>query len=363
MLPPTSDEGVWLGPLLTSCIRLLPHRGNFGGFFVAAFRRVELPRVCRAVDAACGTACAAAVSVTDSCEVNVTSEAERDRHSIASFYGVRLDHLPGHLVQIASRRLPRASAAAAPSNAFSISACSASTSSAAAAPDIPRRAAAPRAARHSKQDKFYLVGSGLAALLYKGETVMAAGELGAAGDNLLSVGVKAFERLKVTHALQATSGVAMPMETSGVAVPVHADDQTRDSVWSEIGMHCEWRLCQEGLAFIVPFITRRHLVTASASFFSSVLRAGTLRIESLLEHVARGEVGGLETCRGLAQNSSIETGGAVLTLELGNKGPSNSQQASVVVVINVGWLAVWTPRDEVKGMLALLAPLKAATCT
>lgn len=37
-LPPTADEA-WLPPLLRSCVRLMPHMADCGGFFVAAFRR------------------------------------------------------------------------------------------------------------------------------------------------------------------------------------------------------------------------------------------------------------------------------------------------------------------------------------
>ena len=43
MEPPSADEAPWMAPLLERCVRLLPHRDDCGGFFVAAFRRAAEP--------------------------------------------------------------------------------------------------------------------------------------------------------------------------------------------------------------------------------------------------------------------------------------------------------------------------------
>ena len=90
------------------------------------------------------------------------------------------------------------------------------------------------------------------------------------------------------------------------------------------------------------------LATCDESFFANLLRAGGVL------HEALHELQGLETCQG--PDGQVSPGGAVLTLleSSSTVGKEESVLASVACVLSPKELSVWAPKEEVRGMLALL---------
>lgn len=130
---------------------------------------------------------------------------------------------------------------------------------------------------------------------------------------------------------------------------------------------CEWRPCQQALPYLLPALTRRALHTTDEALFAAVLRDRNLPIGDLISLGAAGSLGGLASCRDA--DGELEAGGAVLSLRspvgaqvaaVGDAAPSREAmesagaEASVVVVLSPGGLAVWAPKEEVRGLLELL---------
>ena len=81
------------------------------------------------------------------------------------------------------------------------------------------------------------------------------------------------------------------------------------------------------------------------AFFADVLRQRGIQLDILRE--SKALCGGLAACE--AQEGVVEPGGAVLSLRSGGE-----RIVSVVVVLSPGYLAVWAPKEELRGLLTLL---------
>ena len=185
--------------------------------------------------------------------------------------------------------------------------------------------------RAAKREKLYLASRGAAELVSERWAAAASTPRGAKAlkGRLHSVGVKAFERLKLTN------------------------------VRSKASYTCGWRPCQQALPYLLPVLTRRVLTTSDEEFFAAVLRERGVRKDSL------GRLDGLETC--CDADGQVASGGAVLSLvtrerKHGEGGQASKASrgraevlASVVSVLSPGGLSVWAPKEEVNGLLGLLA--------
>ena len=294
MRPPASSEEDWLAPELRKCIRLQPQLDDCGGFFVAVFRRASAAPPSAATDRD--------VAAMPELEVSGLPEAEKrsgraNRHrtpedrigvsdleelprssnewrTIRDFYQIDESELDGHLLFWAPGRATR-------------------------------------------REKLYLVSSGAAAFLRDHWQVMARTERGKKRlhGRLHALGVKAFERLKLTN------------------------------VRSRSAYDCQWRPCQQALPHLTPAFGKRMLDITDEAFFADVLRQRGIQLDILRE--SKALCGGLAACE--AQEGVVEPGGAVLSLRSGGE-----RIVSVVVVLSPGYLAVWAPKEELRGLLTLL---------
>ena len=168
------------------------------------------------------------------------------------------------------------------------------------------------------------------------------------------VGAKAFERLKLTNLKNRKS------------------------------FSCEWRLCQQVLPLLLPYLGRRVLRTSDEPVFELAMREG-LRNEMLQQLEAEGRLSGLSLCADA--NGVLLPGGAALCLvdsvALACNGgerygkhtwesrPAESAAAvdeavatasavpsaalaCVACVLSPAGLTVWAPKEEVRGILELL---------
>ena len=283
MQPPSTheDEAVLDAEALRRCVRLLPHVDNCGGFFVAVIKRVAdssaaAPKI---DDAEGGDTVAAGEGGGkggDASALQPLHPTSDEWREITSFYG--LQPLENEYQMLWA----------------------------------PGRAA--------KREKLYLATSGAARLL--GECWRPAMEASAKGAQRLNgrlhaVGVKAFERLKLTN------------------------------VRSREAYSCTWRPCQQALPFILPRMSKRVLRTSNEAFFSRVLNDRGVRHAELLE----ASVDGLQTCSD-DETGNVVPGGVVLTLTEDD----GVALASVAAVLSPNKLQVWAPKEEIVGLLALLMP-------
>ena len=188
----------------------------------------------------------------------------------------------------------------------------------------------------ARRQKLYLASEGATrALLHHWQPALRANG-GRLRGRLHHVGVKAFERLKLTNI------------------------RNRDA------FSCEWRLCQQALPLVLPHLGRRVLITSNERVFADALREG-IHNGALYTLDSEGQIRGLPSCT--SPDGALLPGGVVLclaepealaTAPMADEGMSAGAAASavavacVVCVLSPAGLTVWAPKEEVRGLLELL---------
>jgi hypothetical protein len=187
MRPPAACEAEWLGPLLQRCVRLMPHQDNCGGFFVAALRLTAAAGE-EAVDMA-EEAVEAVESVADEAEPEVLDET-----ATAEAPGVDKPSRP----QRGRRRTDNGACELRPLDAHSSEWYHVARFYDLTLPEGHSLLWAP--GRAAQREKVYLATAGAAAALTSHwQPAAASGRARALAGRLQAVGVKAFERLKLTN--------------------------------------------------------------------------------------------------------------------------------------------------------------------
>ena len=304
------DDDAWIGELLPRCVRLVPHYDDCGGFFVAVFRRVEETEAEHVTPVDSSEGCASLLSPAD----DGGPEARDERSDANDGIDGSKSGKDGKGSKGSSYLGDASALVRLPPDSDEWRACLDFYGLRAEADgSLPGQALLWAPGRAAKREKLYLASEGAAQLVsecWAGALARPRGAQRLKG-RLHAVGVKAFERLKLTN------------------------------VRSRAAYSCDWRPCQQALHYLRPRMTRRVLSTSDEPFFASVLTERGVRKEQL--HL----LDGLDTCTG--QDGELCPGGAVLSLVDGE-----SLLASVVCVLSPGGLAVWAPKEEVVGMLSLL---------
>ena len=318
MHPPDGDEIADLVPLLQKCIRLLPHRDDCSGFFLAVFTR----KVRAAGDGADETT-ATATDATADASADATADAD-DAYAYAEAGA------PGDMGGQARHRRAGVGGTGGGSGGDA-SELQLLPPTADEWRDVVRfygLAPAEGTAmlwapgRAAKREKLYLASSSAAKLLIEHWRPAAGGAKGARRlrGRLHAVGVKAFERLKLTN------------------------ERSRGTY------ECTWRPAQQALPYLLPRMRRRVLRTSDEAFFARTLEDRGSRADDLRAHLLTQRAAGLRPGCEDDECDVFEAGGAVLSLVTHD----GEAIASVVAVLSPGGLQVWAPKEEVVGLLALL---------
>ena len=419
--PPSEAAGgaeAWIAQMLPRCVRLLPHRDDCGGFFVAVFRRLEeTEEAPRASDAPPPTPVVATGRGDGLGEGR--GDGQGDGQGVDSG---KLEASPPQPGTAATEDgVPVATEDGDPAGRPSGSRSSSSSSYAGDASSLvpmetdsaewretlrfyglradsrgglPGQRILWAPGRAAKREKLYLSSDSAARLVSEQWARAAATPAGAKRlrGRIHAVGVKAFERLKVrakakpqNEAANGRRAAACPPTHRPLPVSYPGTDVRKrisllfscgfscarpslrsrplqlTNMRSKAAYTCEWRPCQQALHYLLPRMTRRVLTTSDEGAFTSLLRARGMRNEQL------DALQGMETCR--EGDGQLIPGGAVLSLlrppaqgagllDLQSKDhlddDTTTPLASVACVLSPGGLSVWAPKEEVAGMLALL---------
>ena len=367
MAPPSPEQAAVLG--LERCVRLLPHRDDCSGFFLAMIRKSAgaAPPQSRV-----GSAVAAhehehghghgheALQPLTAVDVPTNGTADDDA-ATEDAVGSEDAILP-----TTPSRAPRQAAVVGAPLAEMESLGEATWSELASfygimdvaafqrGTPLLRACRTPGAECGAQREKLYALSTGAAAFLLDAWQPSARGSR-RRRHALLHAGAKTFERLKLTN------------------------------VANRELYPCEWRPCQQALPALLRWVTRRTLVTTSEAWFASVLRRRQASAEEIL--TAPLERDGVANCCAPSAPATLIPGGAVLVLEAapldggtspraGDSGHAITSPAAdeagragtgavpvapprilasvACVLAPGGGLSIWVAKEELCGILELL---------